>query len=92
LNKSQRKALAKAGLCGTMIIKGGAGTGKTLVASLMVIEFLLVGKSSLMTAVTETGAKQLAVRFIEELSCYQDQEGLLYIMDQLERIRNISKC
>lgn len=75
-----------------MIIKGGAGTGKTLVASLMVIEFLLVGKSSLMTAVTETGAKQLAVRFIEELSCYQDQEGLLYIMDQLERIRNISKC
>jgi hypothetical protein len=91
LNKSQRKALAKAGLCGTMIIKGGAGTGKTLVASLMIIEFLLVGRSALMTAVTETGAKQLAVRFIEELSCYQEQEGLLHIMDQLERIRNISR-
>lgn len=74
-----------------MIIKGGAGTGKTLLASLMIIEFLLVGKSALMTAVTETGAKQLAVRFIEELSCYQEQEGLLHIMDQLERIRNISR-
>ena len=73
LSTMQKKAIRKAGKCGVFILMGGARTGKTLTACLIAIEYSLVKKNVIMTAVTDTGSKQLALRCTEELDCYEDQ-------------------
>jgi Rad3-related DNA helicase len=70
LSKKQMKAIRKAGKSGIFILKGGAGTGKTLTACLIAIEYSLVKRKVIMTAVTDTGSKQLGLRCSEELECY----------------------
>jgi signal recognition particle GTPase len=71
----QIKAIKNSGESSTMIIQGGAGTGKTMTGCKIGIQFCLQGKVVLMAATNDIASEAISTLLIRQITKYHNQQG-----------------